>query len=597
MPNVVQSKQQPLINWKPLFTLGTESQLQSAKTHFAEFVGYRGVKDKNGEIILDPKGTIHRGEAFPPPINKEGHYLGVLDYELDTFELLFMHMEVMLKWAREHGKTFMATWFIEWSMIYCGKVGLDENGDVILDDQGKEIIVPESWLYFSVTKIKGKVGFWVYRWAKKKNYIIKASKGAKQNTYTNFELNNGAMMQIHDFMSEDPIGEHNWNFALDDIVKKKWQDRPTDTQKAKDQWDILNYIGHMRVFVFGTRKYLGDPLEYLEEVLSDLVMDIKTPFVMEGDFPHWRPKLDANDKEILIAPELHTHEELYKKRDASRRAWMAEEMQDPMALGNIVWDHVNFINTLDIPFVSFYDLFWIYIDRATTQNKASDLTGCPIGLREKKSGRRVVIDDLSDKISMEHLLFKINELVKEYKTKYPHMSILIVIEKQGGGDDFESAISSRTEFELVVQDDRGKVISVRKSVNVLRECRIVMVHSVGNKNSRIEDRLDFALKNEETGIVFLNSLRNSPVVKAILDYPNCEKIDPLDALAIGDFELLNLYRYSENVYEGVIEAFREYDKKQGKDTGLKEGIFEPKGDSELDRIKEQQRKRQRGIFG
>ncbi len=609
MPNTLISSNKPLTNWRPLFTLGDATQLVAARNHFAEFIGYVGVKDKDGNITLDPKnGVIHRGQAFPPPINKEGKYCGVLDYELDTFELLFMHIEVMLKWAREHGKTFMATWFIEWSMIYCGKIWLDEEGIPLLDDEGNETIVPESWLYFSVTKIKAKVGFWVYRWALKYNYITRVSKqGSKQNTYTNFELTNGAMMQIHDFMSEDPIGEHNWNFALDDIVKKKWQDRPSDNQKAKDQWDILNYIGHVRVFVFGTKKYIGDPLEYLENVLSDLVIDVKTPFVMEGDFPTWKPKFGDDGREILIAPELHTHEELYKKRNASKRAWMAEEMQDPMAFGSKVWDHVNYIPMLEDPYVSHYETMFIYLDRATTTGRKSDFTGCLIGVREIKTGRRIIIDDWTQKIPMEYLLFDLCVYVMNFAKKYPHMKIRIILEQQGGGSDFDSAIQLRSEFEKIIHDEEGKPIMdkegkiiSKKVKNVLRNYRRVMVHNTGDKGKRIEDRVETPLKNAETGIVFVSALRGSEIVYEILNYPNINKIDALDALATGDWELQLHFPLdaADNNYEGVMKAFVQFGKARDKRVA-KEGeyVFEVQDNKELEDIKAGIKKRNKGVFG
>ena len=318
MPNAVVSDKKPLSNWKPTFHLGATAEVKVARNHFAEYVGYVGHKDKAGNVVLDPKGKIHKGKAFPKPINGQGSFCGILSYELDTFELLFLHKEVMLKWAREHGKTYMATWFIEWSMEFCGKIGRDEDGKPQLDEKGEMIVVPESWIYFSITKVKSKVGAWVWRWAKRNDMITQASKGDKQQTYTSFELRNGAQMKIFDYMDEAMVGEHNWNFALDDIVKKKWEDRPSDIQKAKDQWDFsINYIGHDRVFVFGTRKFLGDNLEHMEEVLDDLVIDVRTPFVMEGSFPKWKPVIGEDGREKLIAPEIHTWEELDKKRRAS----------------------------------------------------------------------------------------------------------------------------------------------------------------------------------------------------------------------------------------------------------------------------------------
>ena len=605
MPNVVSSNVKASKNWKPTFHLGDISQLEVARKHFTIYVGFVGSVSNRGVITLNSRGKIHKGKAFPKPINKKGTFCGILQYEIDTFDLLFIHKEVMLKWAREHGKTYMATWFIEWSMLFCGKIGRDEDGNPQIDEDGKEIVVPESWIYFSVTKVKAKVGFWVWRWAKRNKLILNASKGDKQQTYTSFEISNGAQMKIFDYMDEAMVGEHNWNFALDDVVKKRWENRPTDIQRAKDQWDFsINYIGHDRVFVFGTRKFLGDPLEHLEEVLEDIVIDIRTPFVMEGDFPKWHPKMGADGREILIAPEIHDWVELDKKRRASKRAWMAEEMQDPQALGSKVWSKVNYIPMLEDPYVNHYETLFIYLDRATTTGRKSDFTGCVIGVREITTGRRVVIDDWTQKIPMEHLLYDLCVYVIEFAKKYPHMRIILVIEQQGGGDDFLSAIELRSKFEKIILDEdgrpvkdaKGKII-VKKVENVLRNYKRIPIHNTGDKELRIIDRLENPLKDVETGIMFLSALRGSEVVQEILDFPNNRKIDGLDALATGDWELQLQFplEQGEGGYKGVAQAFDDYTKKVDK-SSKENAIFEQPKNKELDVIKQKIQRSRKGIF-
>jgi len=146
---------------------------------FIEFVGFRGYHDKKGFPIIDATHTItikeirdpesnelleieniynfkypyHPGQAHPEPIDEKNIAWGILPHEVEGFHAIRKYLKtgIMFKWPRGFGKTFLACWFIEWSMEKLGY----------------------PWLYMSETAIMNDVAFWVWQWAQK----TKSSKG------------------------------------------------------------------------------------------------------------------------------------------------------------------------------------------------------------------------------------------------------------------------------------------------------------------------------------------------------------------------------------------------------------------------------------
>lgn len=448
--------------------------------HFKKFVGY-----------VDNNGVIHRGEAFPPPITKKGKYLGILDYELEAFKDIQRYNNNLKKWPRKHGKTYVDTWNKEWEMKY----------------------LAENWMHFSVTRIRKKVGNWIYRWAKNNKLLRKAERNELQNSYTRFELKNGAEMQIHDYMQEEFLGEHGFNISMDDIVKRKWKNKPSELQKAIDNWKFnINYVDRKKLVIWGTRKFPGDLLEYLGSKIDNLHIEKKSPFLPcpHGNLNEYGTfdPCDICRDLCLLAPELHSYDELMKKREEDLESWYAEEMQDPRPL---IGKFKKYIAYADFrKHWTEYDLATIDVDAAETSKKTSSLTGIVVKIRETGTLNYLVINDLSDHYEFDEKLEIIDKTYKALRVDFPKSFVKIIIEKQGGGNDLISSAKSRG-YKFASQ--------------------IIEVQNTRDKKDRIKDYLGGPLRTGQ--IKFLRVLRNSELIKEIETFPNCVKLDAIDALATG----------------------------------------------------------------
>jgi hypothetical protein len=495
---------------------------------------------KTPEKKLD---IFHEGETHPPPIDEDGNELGLLLHELEGFVLIWGYLKsgIMFKWPRGFGKTYLATWYIQWSMY--------------------RLAAP--WMYLSSTEVLGDVAYWIYLWAKAKDLIGVDIKGGKQKTYRQFELKNGAKMRIFDYMGEGMVGQHGWYLAMDDVVKKKWEDKPSDLLKAKRQWLYsLKWMRRKGIMIFGTRKFPGDLLEFFEKVIKSLTIEVKTPYIMEGEFPDWIPK-EKDGKEILWVPELYTWEDLEDKKTAPTddgsdplAAWQAEMMQDPRPIAGKRWPSLdgNFVDMLGD--MHAYDIMYFYIDRATTAKDGSDYTGFVQGLREYDTGVRIIINDYTSHITMEQLLFYLSFLIDFFHRQYPYIGIVVYVEKQGGGDDFETSARNRTEFEGILPEKPNTIIKIP---NYIRQYSGIEARtSTGDKKKRIKDRLGAPIDNKV--LKFLRSLKHSFVVDSVLDFPYNKRFDALDALSF-DFYLMSEYPVMTRAYAGdIITVYDNYSK-------------------------------------
>ena len=59
-----------------------KKSLKEIVLEFRNFVGY-----------VDNMGKVHEGEAFPPPIDEKGRYLGILRHELKAFVLIWLYLK------------------------------------------------------------------------------------------------------------------------------------------------------------------------------------------------------------------------------------------------------------------------------------------------------------------------------------------------------------------------------------------------------------------------------------------------------------------------------------------------------------------------
>lgn len=556
---------------------------KAAEKDFILFVGFRGYFDKKGHPIVDttnkliiqeikdPDGTLletkeerifkyeyHPGVAHPPPIDEKDIKWGILVHEVEGFHKIRRYLKtgIMFKWARGYGKTFLATWFIEWSMDRLGY----------------------PWLYLSETAIMNDVSFWVWQWAKKSKTIVASERGDKQNTYTQFELRNGSVLRIYKYTDEKSTGQHGWYLAFDDIIKKKWSERPSDIKKAKNQWNYsLRYIRRKGLMIFGTRKFLGDPLEHLEKMIPKMHIDIHTPYVMVGGFPTWEPLIDPKtEREILWVPELYSWEELEQKKIVPTEdgedpllAWQAEMMQNPIPTSGKRWKKVYYEKQLE--HMNNYDICFFYIDRATTVGPNSDYTGFVQGYRRSQTGVRIITNDWTDHIYLEKLLYDLAVFIDKEHRMYGHISFVVVVEKQGGGDDFEESVNLRSNFEWEFEYENG--VKERKVVyNWIREiAHTHAVTSTGDKKKRIKDRVGAPIDN---GMIrFMEYLKDSEVVNNVLDFPYNKKIDALDAVATGDWTMMLTYPVidGKSYVDNIMNLFKDYE------DGTLESPLEEKG--------------------
>ncbi len=322
----------------------------------------------------------------------------------------------------------------------------------------------------------------------------------------------------------------------------------------------------------GTRKFEGDFFDFISSKFGDkLIKYIEGTIKIDGSllcpemFTH--PKLltyqedlkkyyiNENGDKIDIIPK----EDLSEIRaDVGEYVWFSDYEQDPHPITGEVWDYLAFESLVKAPRNRFHDICFITIDRATTTKKTSALTGCVIGLREIGTGNRIIIDDYSGKISLDQLLIKINDFVIKFRAQEPNINIIIVVETQGGGNDFITMANNIREF---IKEDGSKIQNMIAEISI-----IVPVHNTGDKEGRIKDRLLAPIINEK--IRFLNSLRNSEIVKEILNFPHSAKLDAIDALANSEYILLT--RFFETIDNEYIKKVKRSLKQSNKEEELTE---------------------------
>ena len=347
---------------------------------------------------------------------------------------------------------------------------------------------------------------------------------------------------------------------------------------------IVN-INPDKLMTVGTKKFEDDFYEFIQGVYEDdIIVYKRTPF-LDHDDPRFSNETDNPDN--LLCPErwisdkhpnydlyldllerkkngakikdfIPYEQELVRKKDLTKKRkiageywWGAEYMQDPHPITGEIWDKVYY----DINFkgTAFYDMCCISIDRATTTHKKSDETGIVNFFREKKvnystddNGVRIpihnylVTNDFTQKIRITDLVHLIDKIYHEFiKTYRRVIKLVIVVEKQGGGDDF-----------IALAEDAG-----------YRWAHLIIpLHNTRDKWSRIKDNLETPITNAE--ITFIESLRGGKLVDQILKAPYSNKKDRIDALSNGYFECekIPVRQRSSEARAQQLKGFRE-DKK------------------------------------
>jgi hypothetical protein len=316
----------------------------------------------------------------------------------------------------------------------------------------------------------------------------------------------------------------------------------------------------------GTRKFEGDFFDFImlkfKEELVKYIRGIwnldNTTLLCPEMFTH--PSVPSY-KEDLKLKEKKKKEDLEKvRKHVGEYVWNSDFMQSPKPVKGQVFTSVMQVNMIQDPVVSFYDMCVLGFDRATTrkeeaEQKKADYTGFLIGMRELYTGILTITHDFTDYIDIDKLILKVNKFVKEFRDRHEHITIILVIETQGGGQDFITLIRNSVGF----VDEKGQLVN-----NWIREiCKIIEVHNTGEKLTRIQDRLLAPINNKI--VQLLSMLKDSPLYNQIIGFPNTDKVDAIDCLANMVFVLLEQYPIVKEGTSRIDELTKIYkDYEQGK---------------------------------
>lgn len=532
-----------------------------------KFIGYTGYEDKQGICHLVRGGQEHHGEAFPAPVDKNRVYLGVLGYEIEIMTLMFLltniygdKTAIAILMPRGHGKTYMNAWMDQFYLKY----------------------FQQNIMMLSETNARLKVGNWIYVWALRNDYLKDPEQFARKNTYHHFELVNGSRMDIYKFMKEDLVGEHNYILSLDDVVKRNWKHKPTDNERAIEHWSSnVNYIMRAALYIYGTRKFEGDPLQHMIETIDELIVIKKSPFIA---CPHDNKNEDGTydpcdicRDDALLAPELHTYDGLIKKMKENYESWYAEMMQNPhpMEGGMVDKQDLMWINR---PYHSEVQMVGIGVDSTENELDSHDMVGivsCVMGEeyneRDKPTGsplftfteadvRKMPYESFEDKDGVFHkgIMNTISEQVKFLELNYPGKVLIVAIERQGGGlYIIKEARKNPTRWWWVkyLIGDRDK--SKKKFQD---ENAIGILHTT-EKKTRVFSELRHPIKKHQ--VRFAHNLAGSVFVKQVCSFPKGKFDDGPDAGGTIKDELYKRFApaYHRRPRKTALEKIREKQRK------------------------------------
>lgn len=490
--------------------------------------------------------------AFP-------RYRGLFKWQKEHHSLTWSSKYEETLVPRDHGKSVEYTHKYQWAMQY-------QDFDVLLlgwTDRRKQIALDvynffKSYDLIEVDRRSTPFHFRIKNGGKFDCYLITSKETlgmhsvGKQVRFSN--MSDEEWKEFEDLYEED----ENKEFDAEEVKKymedhlgtdkKLWIsiDDPIDETFMKERhkedtlelhFDSSLYPIHPYKWSFtGTRKFQGDFFDFIEKKFGEDLVIYKRgtrnengiPLCPERfthpDLPTYEQDLQplVVDKQILREPKMDLDQ---IKRHVGPYTWYSEYEQDPHPITGDIWDHIKEVDLLDTPMDTNYDICWITIDRSTTTKKSSSYTGCILGLRHR-DGLKIITHDFTGHMTLEQLLKKLNNFVVDFHNRYGNIRIIIIVEKQGGGDDFVEMARSRMYFM-----DKGQLVPNKLAILT----QIIALHNVGDKKQRIYDRLFLTIKNERTAI--MSSLRNSEIYLEILRFPYSSYLDGIDALANAEYEL------------------------------------------------------------
>ncbi len=481
---------------------------------------------------------------------------------------------------RDHGKTVEYTQKYEWAMQY-------QDTDILLlgwTDKRKQAALDVYTFFKSqdlidVDRRTTPYHFRIFNGSKFDCYLItsKDTLGmhsiGRQNRFLNLsdaewdhfeklyredENREFDRKEIQKYVEEHEASEKKLWISIDDPIDISFRKETHKEDTLELHFNSSLYPIHPNKWSFtGTHKFIGDFFTFIENKFGDELVTYKRSTI--------NPDGSLLCPERYTHPDLETYEEDLKtvfgkkervirdpKKDLAKLrkhvgeyTWWSEYEQNPHPITGDVWDHIAIRDLLDSPVEKNYDICWITIDRATTIKTSSSYTGCIIGLRHK-NGFKIITHDWTKHTTLEELLIRVNNFVIDFQKRYTSVRIIIIVEKQGGGDDFLEMTRSRLYFMF-----QGELIPNKIAIY----CELIGLHNIGEKRQRIHDRLYLPIKNELLGI--MSTLENSEIYTEILRFPYSNFLDAVDGLANMEYELQKIPLYSNaDPFLALGEAYR-----------------------------------------
>ncbi len=382
-------------------------------------------------------------------------------------------------------------------------------------------------------------------------------------------------MDIYKFMKEDLVGEHNYVLSLDDVVKRNWKHKPTDNERAKEHWSSnINYIIRSALYIFGTRKFEGDPLEHIIESIDDCIVIKLSPFIRcEHDNMNedgtYDPCEICRDK-ALLAPEIHNYDDLMKKMRENYESWYAEMMQNPHAMEGGMVDKQDCLY-VPRPFFTDIQLVGIGIDSTENEMDSNDMVGitfCVMGGGDEpvftfvlEDIRKMPYRSYTDRDGNFHkgIMETITEQYTFLRQHYPAIPIIIAIEIQGGGKyiirEARKEYKTFPWFKYII-GERDKSKKKFEDINQLG------IRHSKNKKMRVFSELQFPIKHHQ--IQFAEYLYGTELLTQICSFPNGRFDDGPDSAGMIKDELLKLFKpnYEHKPRQTAMERIREVKAKE-----------------------------------
>ena len=422
------------------------------------------------------------GEAYPP-------YKKLYAWQYDLFGVLEKESCIEIVVPRDHGKSILLTFYIEWLMD-------KKHMDVLL----------LGW-----TDRVRQMAMYVYSYFMRNNKL--SADSVMRNTMNHFMTSSDIRFDCYGLKEKAILGFHPEDFEgknglvliVDDPMDESFEFYPAKERDLEARWEsTISNINPTKLIVCGTRKFEGDFLEYIaNQYKSKIKLYHKTPYNADGS---------------LLCPERWTLDRLEEKRfEIGEYRFSGEYMGDPTPITGGVWLEGDIHYTNEPKVWSKYESAIISVDPAWTQTNDSDFTAISVVLREANTKRYLVTKCIATQMDFDKILQTIENEFCDIRSLYNHIPITVAIESNGGG-------------RLLIDIAASRDYVFNKNVLEVKHSRA--------KQERIMV-LEMPIK---TGAVkFLDYMRNGELILEVLTYPNCRKDDAIDSLAMAYTEMEQKY--------------------------------------------------------